>query len=79
MLPAPCHLQDCKLLSEVTGYSFSDVHVVVQYLCALHTTLSQAMENGKPYAVSVKYSSPVVHGVARVAPLVHPQDPRLSL
>lgn len=47
-------------------------------LCALHTTLSQAMANGKPYAVSVKYSSAVVYGVARVAPLVAADDPRLA-
>lgn len=73
-----CLLQDCQLLPEVTGYAFPQLRVTLQYLCALHTTLSQALDNGKPYAVTVKYCSPVVQGVARVAPLLQGNDSRLA-
>lgn len=75
-----CHLliQDCKRLPEVTGHTFAELEVPLQYLCALHTTLYQALADGRPYAVSVKYSSGLLHGVACVAPLVNHNDARLA-
>lgn len=62
----------------MTGYGFADLHIPLQYLCALHTTLYQALLGGTPYAVSVKYSSPAMQEVAYIAPLVDTQDPRLA-
>lgn len=75
----PSDMQDCAQLPEVTGYKFTDLRTCLQYLCALHTTLWQALDNGKPYALSVKYSSPAVNRVACVAPLLDTSDIRLAL
>lgn len=74
-----CLLQDVKLLVELTGYTMYQLQTPLQYLCALHTTLVQALLSGKPYAVSAKYRAPALHAVAFVAPLCDTRDPRLVL
>eukprot|EP00775_Hariotina_reticulata_P002803 gene2803-3096_t len=57
-------------LEQLSGHSFEEVKVLVEYLHALHSTLTEARELGTPYTVTVKYSRRETGAVALMAPVV---------
>jgi cyclin A len=52
----------------LTGYTQEGLQALLEMFCALHTTLSAALQLRRPYNVTVKYCSPAVRGVAHIPP-----------
>jgi hypothetical protein len=52
----------------VCGYSQLQLQALLEMFCALHTTLSAALQLRRPYNVTVKYCNAAVQGVAYIPP-----------
>jgi cyclin A len=59
-------------------HTAEEVALPMKYMCALHATLSTALQLGRPYAVTVKYCDPQVCSVAAMQPVVSCADARVE-
>ncbi|KAF6261779.1 hypothetical protein COO60DRAFT_1678890 [Scenedesmus sp. NREL 46B-D3] len=65
LLGIPLH---AATLQQLTQHSAEEVARPMEYMCALHATLSMALQLGRPYAVTVKYCDPWACSVALIQP-----------
>ncbi|KAF6261782.1 microtubule-binding protein MIP-T3-domain-containing protein [Scenedesmus sp. NREL 46B-D3] len=71
---------DDALLAQLTGYRTSELLEPMQVLLALHSSLWQALQGGRPYAVTCKYCGDDAYGVGcGVPPIVSRDDPRVTM
>jgi hypothetical protein len=67
-----------EALQQLTQHSAEEIARPMEYMCALHATLSTALKLGRPYAVTVKYCDPQVCSVAAIQPVVSTGDARVE-
>jgi cyclin A len=67
-----------ETLQQLTQHSAEEIAQPMEYMCALHATLSTALRLGRPYAVTVKYCDPQVCSVAAMQPVVSSGDARVE-
>jgi hypothetical protein len=67
-----------ETLQQLTQHSAEEIARPMEYMCALHATLSTALQLGRPYAVTVKYCDPQVCSVAAMQPVVSSGDARVE-